>query len=184
VKAIYASATLNNEIATINWNTQGEEEVVTYTVEKSTDAKVFNKIGEVVVAKNSSTASYNAEDKNIVNSNTFYRIKATNLDATVQYSNIAKLNTNNLELNNYSIYPNPAKDWFKVILPTKYIYKGVYTINILSVEGKQLLHKTNIKITNGNELMVTNVDLLDGIYIIKIFNESGEIITSKLRIAH
>jgi hypothetical protein len=44
--------------------------------------------------------------------------------------------------------------------------------------------RTNIKITNGNELLVTNVELLDGIYLIKVSNESGEIITSKLRIAH
>ena len=47
VNSILASASLNNKVATISWNTVGEKNVARYEVEKSTNAVTFTKIGPV-----------------------------------------------------------------------------------------------------------------------------------------
>jgi len=180
--AVTAKATSRRE-AVVSWKVAAEKGIKEYIVERSIYG---NSYASVATVNANSSFNYEITDSKLPEGITsvYYRIKAMNIDGTLEYSNVAKLRTYNLDLITYSIYPNPAKDWFKVTLPTKNINEGVYTINILSVEGKQLLKRANIKISNGNELLVTNVDLLDGIYLIKVSNDSGEIITSKLRIAH
>jgi len=182
VKAIYASATLKNEIATINWNTQGEEKVATYTVEKSTDAKNFNKVGEVVVAKNSNTASYNATDKNIANGNTYYRIKATNLDGSVQYSNIAKLSTYNLELSTYNLYPNPLKGKTFTIQMNN-VAAGKYTVIIYDALGQKVVNQVIVHEGGiANHTINTGTQLSAGVYTVSILGSEGKVSETKLSV--
>jgi len=182
VKAIYASATLKNEVATINWNTQGEEKVATYTVEKSTDAKNFNKVGEAVVAKNSTTASYSATDKNIANGNTYYRIKATNLDGSVQYSNIAKLSTYDLELSTYNLYPNPLKGK-ALTIQINNVAAGKYTVIIYNALGQKVVNQVVAhEGAIANHAMNIGTQLSAGVYTVSILGSEGKVSETKLSV--
>jgi len=181
VKAIYASATLKNEIATINWNTQGEEKVATYIVEKSTDAKNFNKVGEAVIAKNSNTASYSAEDKNIAAGNTYYRIKATNIDGSVQYSNIAQMKKATVEAT-YSLYPNPLKGKALTIQMNN-VVAGKYTVIIYNALGQKVVnqivtHEGGI----ANHAINIGTQLSAGVYTVSILGSEGKVGETKLSV--
>jgi len=181
VKAIYASATLKNEIATINWNTQGEEQVATYTVEKSIDAKNFNKVGEVVVAKNSNTASYSAIDKNIAAGNTYYRIKATNIDGSVQYSNIAQLKQATVEAT-YSLYPNPLKGKALTVQMNN-VTAGKYTVVIYNALGQKVVNQVIVHEGGiANHAMNIGTQLSSGVYTVSILGSEGKVSETKLSV--
>jgi hypothetical protein len=184
VKSIYASATLKNEIATINWNTQGEEKVATYTVEKSTNAKNFQAIGAigaVVIAKNSNTASYNAEDRSIATGNTYYRIKATNLDGSVQYSNIAQLKKATMEAT-YNLYPNPLKGKTLTVQMNN-VVAGKYTVVICNALGQKVVsqivaHEGGI----SNHAINIGTQLSAGVYTASILGSEGKVSETKLSV--
>ena len=165
VNSIVASASLSNKIATINWNTVGEKNVVAYEVEKSADAKNFTAI-EKVTAKNTATASYASTD-NSVTSTTYYRIKAISTGGSISYSNVAKL-TYNVQLTTYNLYPNPLKGkTLNVELAN--VVAGKYTVSIYNTLGQKVNEQT-ISHTGGSAthaISINNV-LAAGVYSITI----------------
>lgn len=90
----------------LHWNTDGENALREYIIERSTDGNSFSSIGSVV--KNRGT--YNYTDENI---NTalfyYYRLKLINVDGTYKYSRIIFIRADK-EATNLLIYPNPATD--------------------------------------------------------------------------
>ena len=165
VNSIVASAALSNKIATINWNTVGEKNVVAYEVEKSADAKNFTAI-EKVTAKNTATASYASTD-NSVTSTTYYRIKAISTGGSISYSNVAKL-TYNVQLTTYNLYPNPLKGkTLNVELAN--VVAGKYTVSIYNALGQRVSGQT-ISHTGGSATHAISIDnvLAAGVYSVTI----------------
>ena len=139
VNSIVASASLNNKIATITWNTVGEKNVASYEVEKSTDAKTFATIGKVT-AKNTATANYSTTDNNVT-ATSYYRIKAVSTTGSVSYSNIAKLSTINYQLS-ISLYPNPLKGSKTLNVSMDNVVAGKYVVSITNVLGQKVSEQT------------------------------------------
>ena len=165
VNSIVASAALSNKIATINWNTVGEKNVVAYEVEKSADAKNFTAI-EKVTAKNTATASYTSTD-NSVTATTYYRIKAISTAGSISYSNVAKL-TYNVQLTTYNLYPNPLKGkTLNVELAN--VVAGKYTVSIYNALGQRVSGQT-ISHTGGSATHAISIDnvLAAGVYSVTI----------------
>jgi len=138
VNSIVASATANGTIATIKWNTVGENGVSTFAVEKSTDGTSFTKIGEVA-AKNTATASYSATDNSATAATNYYRIKALSNDGSITYSNVTKLTTNNSPLT--TIYPNPLVGKILNVQLNNAI-AGNYVVSITNALGQKVAGAT------------------------------------------
>ena len=137
VNSILASASLNNKVATITWNTVGEQHVARFEVEKSTDAKTFATIRQSI-AKNTTTAVYSTTDNNVT-ATSYYRIKAVSTTGATSYSNVAKLTTNNSPLT--TIYPNPLKG--KTLnVSMDNLVAGKYTVSIINVLGVKVSEQT------------------------------------------
>ena len=169
VNSIVASASLNNKVATITWNTVGEKSVARYEVEKSTDAKTFATIGQST-AKNTATASYAITD-NSVTATSYYRIKAVSTTGNVSYSNIAKLSIINYQLS-ISLYPNPLKGkTLNVALDN--VVAGKYTVSIYNALGQKVNEQT-ITHTGGSATHALTIGntLAAGVYNVAI-SEAG-----------
>ena len=169
VNSIVASASLNNKVATITWNTVGEKSVARYEVEKSTDAKTFATIGQST-AKNTATASYAITD-NSVTATSYYRIKAVSTTGNVSYSNIAKLSIINYQLS-ISLYPNPLKGkTLNVALDN--VVAGKYTVSIYNALGQKVNEQT-ISHTGGSAAHAISINntLAAGVYNVAI-SEAG-----------
>ena len=169
VNSIVASASLNNKVATITWNTVGEKGVARYEVEKSTDAKTFATIGQST-AKNTATASYSTTD-NSVTATSYYRIKAVSTTGNVSYSNIAKLSIINYQLS-ISLYPNPLKGkTLNVALDN--VVAGKYTVSIYNALGQKVNEQT-ISHTGGSATHAISINnaLAAGVYNVAI-SEAG-----------
>ena len=170
VNSIVASASLNNKIATITWNTVGEKGESYYEVEKSTDGKNFNSIGQQA-AKNIASASYSTTDNSVVSGNNYYRIKAVSATGAVNYSNIAKLTTNHSQL--ITVYPNPlVGKTLNVSLSN--VNAGKYVVSIYNVLGQKVAEQAIIH--NGgsaSHAITVNNTLAAGTYKVVIHAEGS-----------
>ena len=165
VNNIVASASLNNKIATVSWNTVGEKNVSHYVVEKSTDAKSFTTIGQST-AKNTATASYNLTD-NSVTATTYYRIKAISTSGAANYSNVAKVQLT-VNSNQYAVYPNPLKgNTLNVSMDN--VVSGKYTVSIYNALGQKVSEQA-ISHTGGSatHALTINNSLAAGAYSVSI----------------
>ena len=167
VNSIVASATLNNKIATISWNTVGEKGVSRFEVEKSSDAVSFTKIAQAT-AKNTATASYSTTDNSATAVTTYYRIKAISEVGTVSYSNVAKLSTFDSKLSTYTLYPNPLKG--KVLnVSLANVATGKYALVLTNVLGQKVYEGSiNHQVATELHSVTINNALAAGTYSVTV----------------
>jgi len=151
------------------WNVAGERNVLSYEVERSTNARDFSKLGEVN-ANNSPTYSF--IDNQPVNGLAFYRIKETDVDGKFRYSTIVRLNLDR----NVSVraYPSPARD--QVTIEHAVTSKG--TLSITTTDGR-LIKQVDVK-SDLSQTVIDISNLKAGLYIVRFVNGNGQTETAKL----
>lgn len=82
--------------------------------------------------------------------------------------NILSSNNNLLEVNNFEVYPNPTQD--HLIIKDLSVDKKEWHIQLYSIEGRLIISD---QMQDRKQLSLSN--LSEGIYILKIANESGSI---------
>lgn len=90
------------------WKTADEVNVLEYTVEQSTDGRVFSAAAQVP-AWGSGDHKY-ATNISALSGTVYYTLKMEDKDASVRYSEILSVKNNCTNKNNVKIYPNPAKE--------------------------------------------------------------------------
>jgi len=172
INSIVASATLNNKVATITWNTLGEKNMANFDVEKSTDGKTFNSISQQS-AKNTSSASYNAIDNSVVEGNNYYRIKAVSQLGTVSYSNVAVVNEGSAGTK-YALYPNPLKG-ITLNVQLANVATGKYVVSIYNALGEKVNEQTfSHSGGSASHALVISNTLAGGIYSVVIREEASK----------
>ena len=172
VNSIVASATLNNKVATITWNTVGEKGESRFEVEKSADGKNFTSIGQQA-AKNTSTASYTAIDNSVVSGNNFYRIKALSQTGLVSHSNVAVVKEG-VEGTKYALYPNPLKG-STLNVQLSNVAAGKYVVSIYNVIGQKVNEQTISHAGgNGSHAISISNTLAGGVYSVAIHEASSK----------
>jgi hypothetical protein len=107
VKLVDFSAKENQQYVKLNWTTATETDNDFFTVERSTNETDWTAIQKVKGAGNSSSLlSYEAYDYAPVNGKAFYRLKQTDLNGAVTYSEIKVVNRTEAA-KGLSIYPVP-----------------------------------------------------------------------------
>lgn len=147
------SGSINNDIATLNWQTETEENFNRFEIEKSADAKAYSLIASVTPKGNNNNYSYNTSQAEKI---AFYRLKMIDNDKNLSYSKIVRLSQNNSEI---IIYPNPATNEIHmnaneaslfsiynasgVLVKTVKLNEGFNTINIQSLSKGAYFGKSN-----------------------------------------
>jgi hypothetical protein len=158
VELIKFKATCQSDYIQIDWTTASEIRNKAFELYKSDDAQDWKLIHTEAGQGSKSTEtqySFKDLDKKIG----YYRLKDIDEDGIENWSKIIFADCIN-ETSQVQVYPNPASDYIKVIVP---ISENT-TLNILSLEGKVL--KTMPLISNQNVVSVK--ELTAGIYIIEI----------------
>jgi len=143
----------------LKWVTSSEINNSYFTVEKSKDGKVFEILGTVEGAGNSSVQlSYNMLDSkpHLV---TYYRLKQTDYDGKYKYSKIISVSNSGVE--DLKLYPNPVKD--KLTISSK---KNIQKIEVLDISGK----KVRLEKVTDNVIDIST--LSKGIYIARVTFQS------------
>ncbi len=147
----------------LNWQTADEINVQSFEIERSIDAKKFEKIGYVLAKNNSESQFYTFIDsQKVVESELlYYRLKMIDMDLSFQYSKIINLKIE--RINSFYVFPNPVKETLKVA-DNEMLNFNYNTIEIINLNGNTIKGLT----INSNGLDVGRLPF--GIYFLKLEN--------------
>ena len=158
----------------LNWSTASESNNDFFTVQRSNDGIVFNDLVTVLGAGNSHTnLNYTASDNNPYNGISYYKLKLTDYDNAVSFSNLVSVSfTKEFDC---SIYPNPFSSLIKLTITDNSQLKGTI-FKIYDTNGKIVLNKII-----SEETTTLDTDRLSkGIYTYQVLNNEIPISKGKL----
>ena len=156
----FAGSKCGNNVCLL-WLTENEQNFSHFEIEKSNDGRNFVTLNNVPARNTAGRNTYTSSDASPVNGDNFYRLKITDLDGTIRYSKIIKVNIGKPEL--VSAQPNPSSDIV--------IIKGVADyreLRVVDLNGK-VMQQQNIQ-KSIEEINVSK--LSTGVYIIQLVNDS------------
>jgi hypothetical protein len=176
-KLVNFSGSLNNDLATIKWITEGEKHLKYYEIERSYDQIHFIKIGETAGKNLLQRTNYSFNDNQPVFGNAFYRLKLVDESGAYAYSNVVLLGKN-MDFK-VRINENPFTDVLKteIILPQS----GEVNFQLIDCFGK-LIYSNAKRMQKGfNSFAITNQDkqLSSGMYFLTI-KYNGQTIQKKV----
>ena len=147
-KAIYGT----NQVK-IEWITASESNNDFFTVERSTDGKLFSQIAIIKGAGNSNTViNYNSTDNKPIEGIAYYRLKQTDFDGKFKYIAVKSINCSqsNIIEPSISAFPNPFSGM--LFFEANNLNDNHLTIEIFDVLGKKIENKeiNNILINSAS----------------------------------
>jgi hypothetical protein len=139
--AVNVAATPNRQ-ARIIWNAINEQNYTRFTVERSSDNINFEVIGGV---QSNGRGTYSLLDKNPGTAENYYRLKQSDINDSVSYSKVVRLEYTKFAAgleSSVNVYPNPTNG----------------PINVLVLPGVTKSTNFRIKIANTQGLVVKEVD--------------------------
>ncbi|OIQ34927.1 MAG: hypothetical protein BM555_04200 [Crocinitomix sp. MedPE-SWsnd] len=152
----------------LEWKTMSELYNDYFNVEKSQDGYSWESIDKIKGAGNSTTTiDYSSKDNHPFMGSNYYRIKQTDFDQSVGYSEIRRVDFQSQQA---IIYPNPATNELNIITANS----AEYEINIYNSIGQRI--PVNKQFDNQHYILETT-GLSAGIYLVEIIsNNQKEII--------
>jgi hypothetical protein len=159
----------------IDWEAIAENNIKTYTVEKSTDAVSFSKLSEATAKNGNTTNSYSIVDNNPVIGVNYYRIQSTQNNNNKVYSKIVRVEMKDNGVKSITVYPNPVKSSSNAIgLQLNNLTSGTYTARLYNAAGQQVWTNTiNHNGSNGSTSLQLNRTLASGSYQLQLTDSQG-----------
>jgi hypothetical protein len=169
IELLTFTATNKREIVETNWVTATEINNDYFTLMRSDDLQNWIEIGEVDGAGSTDEVQeYMFNDFHPLIGVSYYRLKQTDFDGMVTYSDTRSLARTADQLESLHIYPNPTNDVITVVSESQTIDR----LSIFDMLGKDLSHMVESrKGEDGNSLIIDLSELPSGIYYLK--TESG-----------
>lgn len=166
-------ARCQEDYAELNWSTASETNNDYFTIEKSTDGKIFLPKAIIKGAGNSNIArNYQWQDWEGYSAWNYYRLRQTDYNGKAEIAGKLEIQCRPPGINNGSpvtFFPNPFTDEIKIILP--HDKEEITSISILNTEGK-IVYTQNI-VSASNKFSVTpTASLTSGLYWILLKREN------------
>ncbi|HYV91793.1 MAG TPA: T9SS type A sorting domain-containing protein [Chitinophagales bacterium] len=149
----------------LSWQTGSEMNNDYFTIERSSDAVQFESIAELNAAGNSlHLLSYAFVDANPLAGNSYYRLKQTDLDGSVSYSDVRMVEMNTPETT-VTIFPNPATMNVSIQFPLTISHD----FSLFNVAGQ----RENIRYYSDDDKIILDISHLSaGTYFLQFENGS------------
>jgi hypothetical protein len=131
------------------WVITGEEDVMTYVVQKSDNGKDFIAIGAV---KPNGNSQYTFNDDAFLTSTKYYRVQFVSKSGKVSYSNVVAVTAKKSV--SLDVFPNPAESNIVVSYPKTSVTSSILITN---AEGKSVMA---VPVSNGSTSTTVNVSAL------------------------
>lgn len=150
----------------LKWNTQNEQNLSKFIIERSSDGISFAAIG-AVNARNLPQDTYNYTDRISAlpirpSGYLYYRLKMTDNDGSYKYSQVARVTMDNTS--SFRIGPNPFKDELYI-----YVQAEIKKITLTDMSGHEVYRTTAIL---GNRISIGR-RLPSGYYMLKVETTVG-----------
>lgn len=163
-------ATREKNNVTVRWDVGTEIHVKQYDVEKSSDGRTFNVVGNVAAEQKQ---VYAFTEPNAGSGILFYRVKSVDLDGSVKYSGIVKLVSSNSYSNSIRIYPSPATSLITIAHDRLSAHAK---ITVSTMDGR--IVKVMNPSSGASNSMIDISNLTSGMYILRLDDGNGKIQTS------
>jgi hypothetical protein len=178
VKLKNFNGVLKANIATLNWETEYEENFDYYEVERSVSPSQFKTIARKNANGSTNKTSYYqlADDLSNESSKVFYyRLKMVDKDGRFEYSNVIMLRSDNKQIKNLILTPNPVQgSTANVRIETT--AAGNIMLRILDAGGKVIMQQWNKVSVGVNAVQIHNMDQLNpGVYMIQMIAGNGDV---------
>ena len=181
VELVYFKGRKSQEGITLSWQTASELNNEYFEVEVSEDGENFRTIARIAGAGTSSRLNnYEWLHQSPYLGLNYYRLKQTDFDGSVEYSDIIVVN-NDLEINLYlSVYPQPAsKTVIMEIISTD--YDNDMQLVVVNTSGK-VIEKIDIN-ADQRDVTMEIANYKNGLYLIHLL-QSSHVYNGKLLIQH
>lgn len=163
VKLISFTGILNSNSNTVlSWKAENEVNLRSYEIEKSRDASIFSKTGEVAATN---AGNYNFTDAEIINEARYFRLKLLDRDGKFSYSNVVKLENTKSD-NSITLLGNPVTDRILLRVSGSITNKPV-NAQLFNASGQQVTKWINNSATGTVQLNLPNT-LSAGTYYLKV----------------
>ena len=155
------------KVVNLDWVTETEINNDYFAIERSLDGIIFEQIGVVKGAGNSSfTRSYYLIDTEPYPGEiNYYRLRQVDFDGNFEYSTISAVVIND-PLSKFSIYPNPANESATILFHTT--SNTNYRLNIYDYTAK-LINSYNFKSEKGkNQIHLDLKEFSKGVYFVNL----------------
>ena len=165
----------NDKSVNIKWNIENEINIASYSIEYSTDGRIFTAAGTKVAT---GINAYSYVHANAPVSNCYYRIKATDNDGRYFYSAIIKVIALT-DAGGISVYPNPVENkQMNVVFNKK--AAGSYSLRLINAEG-QVLYSKKITVAGTNEAHILPlVNVAAGAYQLSVTDNNNTTATQSV----
>ena len=167
VELLYFKAILKNNEVELKWETASEVNNDYFTIERTNNAEQFFPV-ENIKSKGDSRerTAYSYIDTNPLYGRSYYRLKQTDFDGTVTYSELTFVDYAGPAFPTLSIYPNPSVNRTVTIKLDGFEKNDVVPIRVIDTKGRQL-YETSVLIPDGFAVTAElELPLPRGVYII------------------
>ncbi|MEZ4775527.1 MAG: PQQ-dependent sugar dehydrogenase [Bacteroidia bacterium] len=172
VEYLSVNAFAKGDHVDLEWVTSSETNNDFFTIERSSDGKVFWQIQEVDGKGTTQEPTYyKSTDEDPLPGTSYYRLRQTDLNGHMSFSSVMEVNIDPRGLGmKLQVAPNPVQhgDKFSVhfiAAETRPVYLEIFDLN-----GRHI-YSTNYSATRGlNELPLSSDTLTPGIYFIRLSN--------------
>jgi hypothetical protein len=163
IELIEFKGTVSKRSVAINWSTATEINSEKFIIERSSDGKEFESIGEQASSGNSKTTKeYTYTDESPFTGKNYYRLKSVDLDGSFAYSKIIMVLRT--ETGDITVYPNPVVNkMFTLYLNDD--FGDSFRMTVSDVCGKIILTRE----FSGHKLQITLPEnLVAGVYFVRV----------------
>ena len=138
IELIFFEAHVAGHLVQLTWATASEINFDFFIIERSTDAQEFYSIGTIPGNGFSETRiDYHFQDQNPIFGRSFYRLKATDLDGSIEYFEIASVQFANGFI---EVFPNPISNTNLKVF-TAFEENGTGNLRIFNKLGQEIINE-------------------------------------------
>lgn len=182
VKLKTFSGVLKNNIATLNWETEYEENFESYEVERATNPSQFTKIASKSPAgATNKTAYYQLTDdiSSLSSKVVYYRLRMVDKDGRFEYSNVIMLRSDSKQIKNLLLTPNPVQG-ATANVRIEAETAGNVMLRVVDAGGSIVIQQWNKLSVGVNAVQIQNINRLQpGVYILQMITGNGEVTSTR-----
>ncbi len=175
IKLLQFNAFVNGNDAVLNWKIAQAENGVKYELLRSTDSRNFNLVN--LQNGNNIVKDFNFIDASLISGTYYYKLKVTDKQGTITYSNIAIVRIGKGS-DKLFIYPNPVLKEVTKNVQISISNNTIKSYIITDGLGKIILQNINVNV-NGSITVALPSSISAGLYYIQLKTTNG-IITEKI----
>ena len=164
----------------VSWSTAQEINNAFFTIERSRNGREFETVGFLEGAGNSNRIrDYVYYDSSPIKGTSYYRLKQTDTNGQFDYSEIRRVNIETSHSITPNVIPNPVNtgETFKVIYPVE--KEERLSTSIHNSQGLNVDNRVVVVKPDKGEFEISASNLLPGVYLLKIFDQSNNKTTVK-----